>query len=82
MFGIGSTRLCHKIAYMKQLFVLILLFVSFEMMAIKASVDVLRFSNADIQYVEVNYRIFANSLNDKISTPTMEVNEVLSTSTI
>ncbi len=61
---------------MKHLFTLFFLAVSFQGWSIKASVDFLRFSNINQQYLEVNYRIFANSL----SAPNPESdNEVLST---
>jgi len=63
---------------MKQLFISLFLFSSLQAWSIKASIDVLRFSNLEQQYIEVNYRIFANSLNDG-DAATMEVNEVLST---
>ena len=61
---------------MKHLFILILVTISIQAWSIKASVDFIRYSNVDQQYLEVNYRIFANSLYvaDVIS-----ANEVLST---
>ena len=61
---------------MKHLFTLILVTISIQAWSIKASVDFIRYSNVDQQYLEVNYRIFANSLYvaDVIS-----ANEVLST---
>ena len=62
---------------MKYLFSLILfLTVSMQAWSIKASVDILRFSNIDQQYIEVNYRIFANSL---FVSDVKSANEVLST---
>ena len=64
---------------MKQLFSLLLLMFSLQAWSIKASVDVLRFSNLDQQYIEVNYRIFANSLTSNAEEVTMDVSEVLST---
>ena len=61
---------------MKHLFTLILVTISIQAWSIKASVDFIRYSNVDQQYLEVNYIIFANSLYvaDVIS-----ANEVLST---
>lgn len=61
---------------MKHLFTLILLTASIQAWSIQASVDFLRFSNADQQYIEVNYRIFANSLS---ASEVKSGNEVLST---
>ena len=61
---------------MKHLFTLILLTISIQAWSIKASVDFLRFSNIDQQYIEVNYRIFANSL---FISDVKSANEVLST---
>ena len=61
---------------MKHLFTLILLTISIQAWSIKASVDFIRYSNVDQQYLEVNYRIFANSL---FVADVLSVNEVLST---
>ena len=61
---------------MKHLFTLILFTISIQAWSIKASVDFIRYSNVDQQYLEVNYRIFANSL---FVADVISVNEVLST---
>lgn len=57
---------------MKHIFIFLLCITGYQAWAIKASVDVLRFSTIEHQYIEVNYRIFANSLHaehDQFSTP-------------
>ncbi len=64
---------------MKQLFTVVFIVFSMQAWSIKASVDFLRFSNLNDQYVEVNYRVFANSLIEDDEASTMGVSEVLST---
>lgn len=64
---------------MKYLFIAVISFFSCHTWAVKASVDVFRFSNLQQQYIEVNYRIFFNSLGANEDTSAMQVKEVLST---
>lgn len=64
---------------MKQLITILFLTYSMSAWSIKASVDFLRFSNLEDQYIEVNYRVFANSLYESSEEGTMSVSEVLST---
>lgn len=47
---------------MKHLFTALLVLSSLQVWSIKASVDFLRYSNLDNQYIEINYRVFVNSL--------------------
>lgn len=48
---------------MKHVITIFLLALSTQGWSIKASVEFLKFSNVDQQYLEVNYRIFSNSLS-------------------
>ncbi len=61
---------------MKHIFTLLLLTVSLQAWSINASVEFLRFSTIEKQYLEVNYRIFANSL---AISDAESANQVLST---